>query len=522
MNSSSAANNSARRAGWPPWWIALGTLGAPVVIAALALWMVPGSRRFLKVMLEPKIAWVAEHMPVSLAQYWGNLGWPGILAFAAPAAVLAFRARGRDRLPALFASLAATLLLLEWIRVRDYEYLAPPLSAFAAAVVLHAAFGRSPGLDVARRRAAAAGVAVVLAALPVWPLGLHPSPFLTEPVLRSLIILTDGWGQAMGWMAAHTPEPTLPVDVRVAAFDDFHYPAGTYGVLNAWDYGNFVSALGRRPTVVSQGVSRPAAEWLVAGSEADGLASWQSLMQPGESVRYAVIGAPTVSDHVASTFAFLGRSPSDLIERAGQGQMMRYGEQFTTTLMWRLYGEAGSGLARHRLVYQSPHRSLLFYRGRSAGPDGRPSLQLRSLPMDRADAVQLHAELVRRGVLHTVDGTMYAPVVLPTVRIFEIVAGARIAGRAAPGATVEVGLPLRSRSDGYEWVYVQLAVADGDGRFEVTVPYATEPAPISDVVALDRYRVRVTDARKHSSARFLEVSERAVQAGDRLDLGLLP
>jgi asparagine N-glycosylation enzyme membrane subunit Stt3 len=64
----------------------------------------------------------------------------------------------------------------------------------------------------------------------------------------------------------------------------------------------------------------------------------------------------------------------------------------------------------------------------------------------------------------------------PLFRIFEHVTGARIRGRAAPGAPVEVRLALRSGRPRELW-YRARARADAAGRFSLRVPYATQGAP---------------------------------------------
>jgi dolichyl-diphosphooligosaccharide--protein glycosyltransferase len=477
------------------------------------------ARRAAAVMLEPKTPWVAEHVAMSPARYWEVLGWPGLLALGAPAALLVLDGDRRARLPRLFAALAAALLVLEWLRVRDYEYLAPPLVALGSALVVHATVEAVPPLRAPWRRRLAVGVVALLAAVPVWPLRAHPLPALDAQAVRGMAVLTEGWDQALRWMARHTPEPTLPVEARVPPFGDFHYPAGTYGVVSSWDHGNLVAALARRPVVASQGVSRPVAAWLLATDEQSAMVQWDVLMQPGERVRYAVIGSLTVSEHVASLQRLLGRDPADLVERQGPRGLPVYNDRFTRSLMWRLYHDAARDLAHHRLVYQSPHRSLLYFRLRAGGADA--SLRLRSAPMDGPGVAALLAGASRQPVLRTDEGLVYAPQVLPTVRVFEIVPGATVSGTAAPGSTVEARLTLRSRTDGEAWEYRRTAPVARDGRFALTLPYSTEPSPHSDVAALDRYELLVDTGADRARVGRLDVPERVVQAGGRLDVGRL-
>jgi dolichyl-diphosphooligosaccharide--protein glycosyltransferase len=106
---------------------------------------------------------------------------------------------------------------------------------------------------------------------------------------------------------------------------------------------------------------------------------------------------------------FLTRGSGGRIEAAGSGE--------TTTV---------GALARHRLVYES--RPL-----RDASTQGRT----------------------------------------PFVKLFEIVPGARVVGRAPAGARVELHLDLQSRNGG-GFVYETTTRADAEGRYEATLPYPTE------------------------------------------------
>lgn len=93
-------------------------------------------------------------------------------------------------------------------------------------------------------------------------------------------------------------------------------------------------------------------------------------------------------------------------------------------------------------------------------------------------------------------------------RVFERVAGARIAGRAPAGARVELWLGLESR--GRARVYRVFAPAGADGRWEVIVPYATGGGA-GAVRSEPQYELRC------GGATFpLRVPERAVQGGETL------
>jgi len=95
----------------------------------------------------------------------------------------------------------------------------------------------------------------------------------------------------------------------------------------------------------------------------------------------------------------------------------------------------------------------------------------------------------------------------PLYRVFEHVPGARIVGRATPGARIELSLPLRTGRP-RELVYRARTRADADGRFSLRVPYATVDAPRG--VRVDpHYTLRCAGIEA-----ALVVPEAAVRAGD--------
>lgn len=87
----------------------------------------------------------------------------------------------------------------------------------------------------------------------------------------------------------------------------------------------------------------------------------------------------------------------------------------------------------------------------------------------------------------------------PAFKLYEHVAGARLAGRAAPGAPVEVRLPVETPA-GRRFVFSARARAGDDGRFALRLPYATGSAGAVRTGALEVRAggrvgtARVTDA----------------------------
>ena len=76
----------------------------------------------------------------------------------------------------------------------------------------------------------------------------------------------------------------------------------------------------------------------------------------------------------------------------------------------------------------------------------------------------------------------------PVYKVFELVGGAVLAGRAAPGAHIEVSLDVETNR-GRRFVYRSRAIADDAGGYRARVPYATSGGP-AGVRVEPRYQLR--------------------------------
>jgi hypothetical protein len=98
----------------------------------------------------------------------------------------------------------------------------------------------------------------------------------------------------------------------------------------------------------------------------------------------------------------------------------------------------------------------------------------------------------------------------PAYKLYEVVPGARVVGRAAPGALVSASLPVRGESRGrfrFLYTYVAEARADAEGSYALVLPYANRGAA-TDVRPGPRYELRSGDA-----SAPLVLDESAVQGG---------
>ena len=93
--------------------------------------------------------------------------------------------------------------------------------------------------------------------------------------------------------------------------------------------------------------------------------------------------------------------------------------------------------------------------------------------------------------------------------LFEIVVGAELVGRAAPGAVVSVSLVIEPRT-GRKFTYSGEVVANAAGEYAMRLPYSNEPFS-PDVRSGDHYTIRAG-----GRSVTLVVPESAVQNGTRV------
>jgi len=259
------------------------------------------------------------------------------------------------------------------------------------------------------------------------------------------------------WLARSTPSTRGYLDPSLRP---------EYGVLAPWGAGHLIRHVARRPVVQDNfGV--------YAGREGfERAAAYYSALDEG-----AALG---ILEDLGVRYVVADRGGAGIDPRA-------YDPRSMTHRLARLFGSAGwatepatgqrvqvPALARHRLVYHA----------RSG-----PGSALRAAPPDMS------------------------------VAVFEIVPGARVEGTAAPGSIVEARLRITTRVGRHilprarePLIYLARTRADAQGRYALTLPYATD-APFSDSVRVaPSYLLR---SRERSEP--LVVSETDVRAGTALE-----
>ena len=94
-------------------------------------------------------------------------------------------------------------------------------------------------------------------------------------------------------------------------------------------------------------------------------------------------------------------------------------------------------------------------------------------------------------------------------KVYELVRGVRVTGRAAPGSTIDVSISLKTNRNRV-FKYETLSRANAAGRYEVRLPYSNREGPQA-VRPTKRYRFTCG-----AESRYLSVAERDVQQGRSL------
>jgi asparagine N-glycosylation enzyme membrane subunit Stt3 len=510
--------------------VAAWALGCTACVGIALLLLYPPARDLVALVLAVKTDLVAEHEPVSISRFWQLFGPAGALASVGiPLGVRTawLRRDGRRLIPVVLAAMWIGL----WCRTHDYGYLPPPLLAVATAIGCAELLA---WVQSARVRRTATWALAALLLFPIWPAAGIRRPILSESFVRAIRGIGDGDFQAMRWLRATSPEPTLPIDARVPAFgpEGFAYPEGSYGVLSAWGFGSFLAAVGRRPPVWSRGSDNdPTAAWLMGDYDPSKASQLCPDCRGSEQVRYVVITARDAAHSYPTRLRQAGFDPD--LYRDAHGSIratsergsheisiprFRLNDRFDRTVIARLFFQDGSGIGQYRMVYESPHQSWVasvYWPG-----EPRDAFRRRAFPVDRASDRE-EFETTDASIA-TVWGYAYDGIEVSSVKIFEAVEGARLVG-SAPGAfEIEAQLVVQARTTGRHFEYRTRARPTREGRFELIVPYATQGLdPSTEIAALGPYAIRVVEApgRAAAPAGQADVSLDRIRSGGIVELG---
>ncbi len=506
----------------PPIRLLIGA-AAITTLAGIMFSFSPILQEYLHEGLGRKSLVVAENQIVTARFYFGVTGLAGILGLLTPLAGIVF---GVWRRPAWWMGVLPSLFFIAlWCRTYDYGY----QGALHAILLTGYFFGAitdflphkagKPRWRLVTPALAACTIAVVLCRWPAQltaPWLLEGDWYETESGMPS-----DGWLEAMRWLRTATPNPpSQPAD-----FTPGIPPRGRVGVLTDWCQGQFVNTLAERPTTSSR---YPVAEGLVPfflQSEDAVRAATLRGSTVAAAVRYVAIEPRTIGDSFYAHRETIGLNAKDYYGRTSfvnsQGHTIgvpTLGRAYDAAFATRLLLEDGNGFSHFRLIFESRQQSFLRFVFDSRVKAIVPLVSVIHNEADQAVALGR----VQLGLWQENGASAYLGHLLAAVKIFEQVEGARVEGRAPPGSSVVLQIPLRLRTSGRVWEYRQSCRADVDGEFRLIVPYATEPSPITDVepagaamLVLEGLPVGL-GGQPTARQEVVTIPESAVQRGERV------
>lgn len=495
-----------------PRWPA-ATLLLVMVAIAVAILMSPRGINVIAMVLSPHSPLISEQQPVTFSLFFNLYGLLGICALL-EIPILTFTVlRARSPITWMLPLTWAIGLLIFWTATNDFVYAPPPwMALLCASFVLRVSMPRLSDKVVR--------TALVVCLLLPPALQWTARPWMPAGSLNKLMSINDDWVAALHWLRDGTPPLPLPIDSRVAPFDNdkgFDYPAGSYGVMSSWDYGHWIATLGARPAVVSGTLSPTGVEWLLLRDETE---AWLRLRQrPSTPVRYVMVDAPMVAEFfITETTAV----DTKLLQFVAQGpptpwdpmsHLPIYGATYRKAMECRLYLGDADALSHFRLVYESPGRSIVAYVAERTGT--QLQVMRRSFHEDvNQESARLRQVVDNGQVLAGPHVTVYGGERASTVKVFEQVVGARLEGTVPPRARVEARLTLVCSVTGRTFVYHHASTADARGHFSLIVPYPTDVLQWSTVRARDKYVVTA-----QGQSRTVAVKESDVAQGLPVNVG---
>ncbi|HMK48196.1 MAG TPA: oligosaccharyl transferase, archaeosortase A system-associated [Methanocella sp.] len=398
-----------------------------------------------------------------------------------------------------------------------------------------------------------AAVAILFAVMIAWPATgfstvtynevlQNPGKYLlhghTEITSTGSSGVSYEWYQTLLWMRNNTPDPqgspvSASLDFNNSLYqkpaDDtpYPYPASAYGVMSWWDYGHIITYIAHRipnANPFQAGVSddnntRGAAPFFLSTTEDKGYANLQAL-----GSRYVVMDFNDAN-------SFIGAMSVWANDQEGWDTLRKYrledqtiqlpvnSQKYYDCMANRLYYQDCANMSHFRLVYESPGNYFVHLRWvdlsaqRLLTEEETPTTSWANY----TEAYNSYALAVNPIGANPDQPTLLVYDAQPPekrVKVFEVVKGATITGKAAPGSNVSATLELKTGDRTFQ--YTQHTAADLDGRYNMTVSYPTEAMNgtgySSPVIPAGKYNLTVGN----TTTTQIDVPERAIQNGEAI------
>lgn len=464
--------------------VALSILASIPFLAQLS----PATSEALNLFFSPRSATISEHATVSVVLLLALYGLHFIAVPLAPIVLYRQERLGPNLVPVIYG----LGIVAFWVHTRDFNYYAPPVVAASAAYLL---------MQLPYKKWTPV-VPAFLTMLPFLPFPAPISPWIKTPRVRETIVHTNGMDQAAKWLAQ---------------YKDTEGKGQDYGLLAPWDWGSALAYLSKTPVGFSQTHSPVLAE-LFYSTKPNG--EYEKLAGPEHPFRFVLIPSRNVQEKFGTELVVAGGNPSALygpgpqVEYAGRSfQLPSPNQAFQQIFLIRLFNALGKDMGHYRMVYETPQRvvrSLLIH-------ENLKNFEFSSLEVTEQEAEALKPMLRSKNKVHeTSRGLLVNPYLSPDVRIFELVPGALLVGKAEPHARVGAILSLSSPYSKSPEVVTWKSYADSDGNFELRVPFPTE-GPVHQVpgsiVVNGKYRVDIG-----GRTQDVSVTEEQVQSEARIPI----
>lgn len=520
----------ARIAGIPARLLAVVlSLGLAIAAFYLALEFVADAQYLIDQVFVVKSYLVKEQGDVTLKGFLWLGGAPALIALLAVPMVLVLVALRRDTAALLPAVLISTAVVWLWYHTHDYGYAAGPfLDVLAALVIVR--IGQAISVPLVRVLGGAVLAAAIggpaVAAIVAKPDSGNSIVMPAIPLQQSmarLMLLNDGWVQALRWMREHTPPLAVPLDAPTEEAG-YHHPIGNYGVLAFWDFGHYINAIAFRPVLASGGISAGVARWfLTIGEEAGEAALKGDWLAPTDEIKYIIADGQTAGDFVLAAIEMIQATRADYLQdfkqvnlKGARVRLWVYSDLYRKSMINLLYADDGAALAHYRMVYASRQKSALAYVATMNG--GMAQIRRHATLLNTPEEERSwRGALARPEPVETAWGMVYEGFVTPSVKVFEHVKGAQLVGDAPPGAEVTAELGVRSTDASLTIHYRRTAVADSAGRYAITVAYPTilddKDGKQTDFRAQSSYVIHVVEGGTKKVLGSAAVGTAAVRAG---------
>ncbi|WP_424357538.1 oligosaccharyl transferase, archaeosortase A system-associated [Methanocella sp. MCL-LM] len=345
------------------------------------------------------------------------------------------------------------------------------------------------------------------------------------------------WYQALLWMKANTPDPQGSADSSTLRYSSgsyerpkdgyaYPYPASAYGIMSWWDYGHIITYVAHRipnanpfqAGILENNNTCGSAPFFLATEEGKAYANLGSL-----GSRYVVVENRDANGYVAAMSVWaddrdgwMTEKEFSLYKNQPPVTLPVNSQKYEQCMLNRLYYQDCTNMGHFRLVYESPGDYLVNVNLLDTR-DGSIYFDKSFNVANYTEAYGYYVDAIEP-VMASQDGSLIAYDARPPekwVKVFEVVKGANITGKADPGTIVTASLDLTTGDRTFK--YMQSTVADSAGSFTLTVPYATEAINGSN------YSSAVTPTGKYTltignSTSQVDVSERAVQNGETITI----